>query len=165
MNKVFANNLYESIMTNITQNLQNDLADMLNGDNMLTESKKPAKNKFKWIEFNKDNFMTYRLQSDILAEMHINKNHTGWMVINGEKLAAYCIKKDNKIVALETQPEFRNQKWATKLIKKAKENGCNEVYITKNDRPAIGLYFKNGFYICGSNKTQLRMKLREPKNK
>ena len=64
------------------------------------------------------------------------------------------------ITALEVDLEFRKMKYATKFVKKAKEKGCVEVSIENNNRPAISLYFKNGFYIYGSNKKQLFMRLR-----
>lgn len=85
------------------------------------------------------------------------------MVVKGDSLVGYCGCEDNEIKYLEVVEPYRKKKWATRFLKKAKDAGCTEVQITKNHRPAISLYFKNGFYICGSNKTMLFMKLREKK--
>ena len=74
-----------------------------------------------------------------------------------------AICKDNNLIDLKVMGEFTNQKYATKLLLCAKNAGITEIKVEKNNRKAIGLYFKNGFYIYGSNKALLFMKLRFPK--
>lgn len=114
----------------------------------------------KWIEYNKENVEKYKSDGNLLQNVKTSPGTFGWMVVKGDKLVGYCGCKDGEIIALEVVPEFRKKKYATKFIKKAKERGCAEVSVEKNNRPAISLYFKNGFYIYGSNKKQLFMRLR-----
>ena len=114
----------------------------------------------KWIEYNKENVEKYKSKGNLLQNAKTGADIFGWIVVKGDKLVGYCACKGDEIIALEVDPKFRKMKYATKFVKKAKEKGCVEVSIEKNNRPAISLYFKNGFYIYGSNKKQLFMKLR-----
>ena len=119
----------------------------------------------KWIDYNKENIEKYKDDDNMLQHARVTHDCFGWMVVKGNTLVAYCGCQGDRIVALEVMPKFRKQHWGTKLLKKAKSNGCKELSVEKNNRPAIGMYFKNGFYIYGSNKKMLFMRLRESKEK
>lgn len=149
------NNLYKSLTESISRAIASALF-----ESELLEAKEERP---KWIEYNEENVEHYKTDRNLLRHARVNKNTFGWMIVKGRTLVGYCGCEDDKIIALEVMPRFRRRKYATKLIKKAVDAGCTQLSVEKNNRPAIGLYFKNGFYIFGSNKHQLFMQLRSLK--
>ena len=150
--------IFEACMKGLGQILFEEMCKIYNihNEDSINESEGGSP---KWIEYNKENIEKYKSDDNMLQHARVNKNTFGWMVVKGNKLVGYCGCEGDKIIALEVTPKFRRQKWATKFIRKAKAKGCTDLSVEKGNKAAISLYFRNGFYICGSNKRQLFMTL------
>lgn len=98
------------------------------------------------LPYTPSNIEKFKSQDNLLKHAKYRTGiSSGMFLVKSGELVGYIGWEGKEIICLEVSKKYRGQGYAKYLLGKAIKSGCNSLYVTASNKPAINLYESMGF--------------------